>query len=203
MSEPTTLQKAVEAAERLKAKLPLAWYEKLGIYFGEELLSAAKQLEAVHTSFNERGASLVKLQGMLEALQAENEVLMLRSVLAMHIADGDESWEKALCDCPMLDSVYSLKLALEAMTKERDERSRSVCRLMAEHTELKEQLQSTRVENARMREALKKCFYYLGSEIGRKSLNQSSNDGTQKLSREIAEILDALSTTTDNSKEGK
>lgn len=40
------LQKAVEHAERLKAKLPLAWHEHLGLYFSEDLLSAAKQLSA-------------------------------------------------------------------------------------------------------------------------------------------------------------
>jgi hypothetical protein len=39
-------------------------------------------------------------------------------------------------------------------------------------------------------EALKQCFTHLGHEIQKKSLNESSADGTQKLSREVAELLD-------------
>lgn len=195
MSELTQLQKSVESvysycrcdlrprAEDLEVIISAA---KQLDGLQDAFINQHKQLEAVHTSFSERGAALVRLQGMLEALKKENEVLMLRSVLAMHIADGDESWEKALCDCPMLDSVYSLKLSLESITKERDKRSRSVCRLMAEHTELKEQLQLTRAENVRMRKAL--------NDIKVRSFSTSA---VYKIA------FDTLfPTTTDNSKEG-
>jgi hypothetical protein len=37
---------------------------------------------------------------------------------------------------------------------------------------------------------LEKCFHHLGKEIERKTLNESANDGTQKLSLEIATFLD-------------
>lgn len=38
--------------------------------------------------------------------------------------------------------------------------------------------------------ALNKCFTHLGHEIQKKSLNESASDGTQRLSREVAELLD-------------
>lgn len=41
-------------------------------------------------------------------------------------------------------------------------------------------------------EALKQCFSHLGKEIQKKSLNESAFDGTQKLSREVATLLDSL-----------
>lgn len=174
----TALQKAVDSAERLKAKLPLAWYGQLGLYFGEELLSAAKQLSA---------------------LQTENEGLMLRSVAAMHIAE-EEDYSSIPIDCPMLGEVLklrqnrdSLKSTLEAtlktfdergaalvalqgmlksMTKERDEFREHLANVNREnqdnkvafeneyrmHMDTKQWLESTRKENVKMREALNKVF---------------------------------------------
>lgn len=102
MNEPTELQKAIEEVERLKLTHPNSWGVYLGQFYCDELLTAAKQLEAAHTSFDERGASLVKLQGMLEALQKENEALT-RSI---------QDWQSI---------AETNKLALESMTKERDE----------------------------------------------------------------------------------
>lgn len=54
-----------------------------------------------------------------------------------------------------------------------------------------DRLTTVKMERDKMRETLKKCFAHLGKEIQRKSLNESSADGTQALSREVAEILDA------------
>jgi predicted nuclease with RNAse H fold len=39
-------------------------------------------------------------------------------------------------------------------------------------------------------EALKQCFYHLGGEIKRLSLNESAALGTQALSHNVAEVLD-------------
>jgi len=39
---------------------------------------------------------------------------------------------------------------------------------------------------------LKKCFAHLGEEISRKRLSESAADGTQVLSREVAQALDSL-----------
>ena len=41
--------------------------------------------------------------------------------------------------------------------------------------------------------ALEKCFWHLGDEIKRKTINESAADGTQALSREVGRILDAAS----------
>lgn len=43
-----------------------------------------------------------------------------------------------------------------------------------------------------MRDALGLCFQHLGGEIHRKTLNESASDGTQALSRKVAEVMDGL-----------
>lgn len=68
----------------------------------------------------------------LSALQIENEGLMLRSVAAMHIAE-EEDYSSIPIDCPMLGEVLKLR-------QDRDS--------------FKSTLESTRVENVKMREAL-------------------------------------------------
>ena len=55
-----------------------------------------------------------------------------------------------------------------------------------------DRLTEIKMQRDRLRDALKKCFAHLGKEIERKTLNESAADGTQTLSREVAEALDAI-----------
>src|ERR1700678_2828548 len=48
-------------------------------------------------------------QQEIEKLKREADRLMERSVLAMAIAEGDEGWQNAPVDCPMLEAVMRLR----------------------------------------------------------------------------------------------
>jgi hypothetical protein len=62
---------------------------------------------------------------------------------------------------------------------------------------------SLKQENERMREALMKCFTHLGNEIIRTPLNESAENGTQRLAREVSNLLDTLSTPLTNAENRK
>lgn len=64
-------------------------------------------------------------------------------------------------------------------------------RLIELNKKLERNLNVAQADCAVKHEALKNCFHHLGKEIGWKTLKQSADDGTQKISREIAEVLDS------------
>jgi hypothetical protein len=174
VNEPTGLEKAISTVDICRR---LGEMECFGICYPDwvvsELLSAAKQLEAIHTSFNERGAALVKLQGMLEALQKENEAL----------THSVQDWQSI---------SETLKLALES-TKTK--------LVIAEQTvddlrPVLDTLLSTRAENARMREALvwlsgKKhdgeCYYSDKVDEGCFLCHEAEQKGWHKVTEAISQ----------------
>jgi hypothetical protein len=62
-----------------------------------------------------------------------------------------------------------------------------------------DRLTTVKMQRDKMRDTLKKCFAHLGKEIQRKSLNESSADGTQALALEVANILDDSAAQNDHS----
>lgn len=88
------------------------WCEAHGIFMGglgeRELQRCHDRIETIREKHKNKPTFEEQVVGM-ELQPDDRDVLMLRSVAAMAIAEGDPNWQTIPVDCPMLEAVANLR----------------------------------------------------------------------------------------------
>lgn len=163
-TEPT------EAQRRLAAEILLT-------FSAEQCASIAGVKGAAQLIADSERAAVEK------AMTVANEVLRIgRVTLELAVKETDQ-----------------LRAEVERLTRELatsrhdDQQARLMSGLIYARAEKAESaLTAEREKTSVLREELEKCFWHLGKEITRMSLNESAQTGTQQLSQEVAKVLDGV-----------